>query len=97
MARNSDVPKSVRIRTGDGNEHRYGAIERAADYYDTNRSDAVANACNDVPRVMRALKSVLERDDLTLQQRREIAKEFDRETRGTNITVDLNVTVATED
>ena len=96
MAPNSDVPKSVRIRTGDGNEHRYDAIERAADYYDTNRSDAVAKACNDVPRVMRALQSVLQRDDLTLQQRREIANEFDREMRGAEISVDLAVSVDRE-
>jgi len=96
MARNSDVPKSVRIRTGEGNEHRYDAIERAADYYDINRSDAVAKACNDVPRVMRALQSVLERDDLTLQQRREIAEQFDREMRGVEISVGLDVDVDLE-
>ena len=97
MAQNNDVPKSVRIRTGDGNEHRYDAIERAADYYDTNRSDAVAKACNDVPRVMRALQSVLERDDLTLQQRREIAEQFDREMRGTEVSVNLNISISVED
>jgi hypothetical protein len=96
MARNSDVPKSVRIRTGEGNEHRYDAVERAADYYDTNRSDAVAKACNDVPRVMRALRSVLERDDLTLQQRCEIAEQFDREMRGVEISVGLDVDVDLE-
>lgn len=93
MAQKSDIPQSVRIRTGDGNEHRFDAIERAATYYDCNRSDAVARACNDVPRVMNALAAVLERDDLTLQQRREIAEQFDQVTRGAEISVDLDVDV----
>lgn len=44
MARR-DVPGSVRIHTDDGNEWRYDAIQAAADYYDCNRSDAVAYAC----------------------------------------------------
>jgi len=36
------IPQSVRIRTGDGNEYRYHAVEEAAAFYDCNRSDAVA-------------------------------------------------------
>lgn len=70
----SDTPGSVRIRTGEGNEYRFDAIERAADYYDCNRSDAVAFACEDVVDLVDAVRRVLDRDDLTLEQRREIAE-----------------------
>lgn len=97
MSQTDDVPKSVRIRTGEGNEHRYDAIQRAANFYDCNRSDAVAQACNDVPRVVEALQRVLVREDLTLQQRREIADEFDRVTRGVEIDVGLDVAVDVDD
>jgi len=72
MATN-DVPGSVRIRTDDGNEWRYDAIERAATFYDCNRSDAIAFACESIPELVDAIQDVLEREDLTHQQRREIA------------------------
>lgn len=96
MRDNADIPGSVRIRTDEENEHRFHAIERASEFYDCNRSDAVANACNDVPRVFAALQDVLERDDLTFQQRREIARRFDRELRGAEISVGLDVDVDRE-
>ncbi len=47
MARNQ-TPGSVRIRTDEGNEWRYDAIQKAANFYDCNRSNAVAFACEDV-------------------------------------------------
>jgi hypothetical protein len=72
MATN-DVPGSVRIRTDDGNEWRYDAIERAAAFYDCNRSDAIAFACDSVPELVHAIQDVLEREDLSHRQRREIA------------------------
>jgi hypothetical protein len=81
-----DTPNSVRIRTGDGNEHRYYAIEDAADFYDCNRSDAVARACDAVPAVARAVQKVLNRDDLTTEQKREIAETFS--TRGLSFEVE---------
>jgi hypothetical protein len=68
-----EIPKSVRVRTDDGNEYRYDAIEKAAGFYDCNRSDAIAYACEDVPSLVDAAQEVLERDDLTARQRREIA------------------------
>ena len=77
MASN-DVPQSVRIRTGEGNEYRFDAIQRAADLYDRNKSDAVACACDDIARLTDTLEDVLNRDDLTRQQQREIAERFDR-------------------
>lgn len=68
-----DAPGSVRIRTGEGNEWRYDAIERAADYHDCNRTDAVAYACEDVVQLVSAAREVLQREDLTEKQRREMA------------------------
>jgi len=73
MVRNEDIPGSVRIRTDEGNEWRYDEIQRAAEFYDCNRSDAVAFAAGDAVRLVQAARRVLERDDLTLRQRREIA------------------------
>jgi len=73
MARTDEIPGSIRIRTDDGNEWRFDEIERAAEWYDTNRSNAAAFACHDVTRMVSAAKKVLQRDDLTRKQRREIA------------------------
>ncbi|MCU4975945.1 hypothetical protein OB955_25030 [Halobacteria archaeon AArc-m2/3/4] len=73
MAQNTDVPGSIRIRTDDGNEWRYDAIQAAADYYDCNRSNAAAFACADIRDLVRNATRVLNREDLTLEQRREIA------------------------
>lgn len=78
MSRSDDVPGSVRIRTGEGNAWRYDALEKAADYYGCNRSDAAAYACDDVASVVTAAAAVLERDDLTQEQREEIAERFNR-------------------
>lgn len=73
MSRSDEIPGSIRIRTDENNQWRYDEIERAAEYYDCNRSNAAAFACHDVTRMAAAVKQVLERDDLTRQQRREIA------------------------
>ena len=42
------IPKSIRIRTADDNKYRYDAIETAAEFYDYNRSDAVAYARDNI-------------------------------------------------
>jgi hypothetical protein len=64
----------MRIRTDGDYDHRDDVIERAADYYDCNKTKAVVAACEDVPQLVAAARDVLDRDDLTLQQRREIAE-----------------------
>jgi hypothetical protein len=63
------------------------AIEGASEYYGVNKSDAIARACNDVPELVASVRAVLQRDDLTPQQKREMAEtvstsavEFDLET-----------------
>jgi hypothetical protein len=79
---------SLRIRF-DGNRYREDSIEKAADFYDMNKSDAVAYACEDVVEVLRAAERVLEREDLTFEQRREIAETFS--TRATSFEVGFDV------
>jgi hypothetical protein len=83
-----DVPASVRVRTGGDNRWRYWSIEEAAEWYGCNRSDAIAYACDDVVGIAAALEEVLDRDDLTREQRREIAKTFDEGTRGLSVDVE---------
>lgn len=90
MATN-DVPGSVRVRTDEGNEWRYDSIQKASDFYKCNRSDSVAFACEDVVRLCEAVETVLSRDDLTQQQRREIADEFSA--RGVSFSTDLDISV----
>ncbi|PGF13819.1 hypothetical protein CP556_22180 [Natrinema sp. CBA1119] len=64
----------MRIRTDGDYVYRRDAIERAAVFYDWNKTEAVVSACDDIPKFVQASRQVLERDDLTLEQRREIAK-----------------------
>ncbi|GGN96112.1 DUF7692 domain-containing protein [Haloarcula pellucida] len=71
-----EIPGSIRIQTGDGNEYRYYAVEEASEFYGCNRSDAVAYACDNVPALVKAIEDVLTRGDLTADQKREIAEEF---------------------
>jgi len=57
----------MRIRTDGDYAYRRDAIERAADFYDCNKTKAVVSACDDVPKFVQASRQVLERDDLTLE------------------------------
>jgi hypothetical protein len=41
---------SMRIRTDGDYAYRCDAIERAADFYDCNKTKAVVSACDDVPK-----------------------------------------------
>ncbi|MXV61286.1 hypothetical protein GS429_04245 [Natronorubrum sp. JWXQ-INN-674] len=87
----NETPGSVRIRTDDGNEWRFDAIQKAAAFYDCNRSNAVAFACEDVDELVSAARVVLERDDLTRKQRREIAETLS--TRAVSFDLESSVTV----
>jgi hypothetical protein len=88
-----DPPTQVSIRTDDGNAWRYNSIQRAADFYGVNRSDAVAFACEDVSSIAAAVQTVLEREDLTDKQCREIAERFDRAARGLSVSTERVVNV----
>ncbi|SEH14645.1 hypothetical protein SAMN04487967_1701 [Natronorubrum sediminis] len=81
----------MRIRTDGDYAHRMDAIERAARFYDCNKTKAVVSACDDVPHLIAAARQVLERDDLTHEQRQEIAETLS--TRVTTFEIEQSVTV----
>ena len=82
----------MRIRTDGDYAYRRDAIERTADFYDCNKTKAVVSAC-DVPKFVQAARQVLERDDLTLEQRREIAEPLS--TRAVTFDVETEAVVTT--
>lgn len=84
----------MRIRTDGEYEYRRESIERAAEFYDCNKTKAIVSACEDIPKLVAAIHRVLDREDLTLQQRREIADELS--TQAVSFDVEVNVT-ATRD
>ena len=88
------TPGSVRIRTDDGNEWRFDAIQKAARFYDCTRSNAVAFACEDIDSLVTAAQRVLERDDLTREQRQEIAETLS--TRAVRFDLETSVSVTTK-
>ncbi|SER90839.1 DUF7692 domain-containing protein [Natrinema salaciae] len=90
----NETPGSVRIRTDDGNEWRFNAIQKASRFYDCNRSNAIAFACNDVDALVSAARRVLERDDLTCEQRQEIAETLS--TRAVSFDLESSVSVTTK-
>jgi len=81
----------MRIRTDGDSAHREDVIERAADYYDCNKTKTVVAACENVPQLVTAARDVLGRDDLTRQQRREMAETLS--TRAVTFEVDSQTTV----
>lgn len=82
----------MRIRTDGDYGHREDFIDSASEYYGCNKTQAVLNACDDVTSIVAATARVLSRDDLTQQQREEMAAEFN-EARG----VEFDVEPATVD
>ncbi|AEH38425.1 DUF7692 domain-containing protein [Halopiger xanaduensis] len=81
----------MRIRTDSDYAYREDAIEQAADFYDCNKTKAVVSACEDVPHLVATARQVLERDDLTHEQRQEIAETLS--TRVTNFQIEKTVTI----
>jgi hypothetical protein len=65
---------SMRINTDGKFSHREETIERASAYLDCNKSAALLRSADAIPRIGDAIVDVLERDDLTRRQRREIAE-----------------------
>lgn len=85
----TSMADSLRIRF-DGNRHREDAIKQAAQFYDCNKSDAASRACEDVVKIISAAEQVLQRKDLTLEQRQEIADSLS--TGATTFDIDLRIT-----
>jgi len=66
--------RPMRIRTDGDYAYREDAIEDAAAFYDRNKTDSIVAACDDLPRLVAAVENLLEREDLTLAERRELAE-----------------------
>ena len=61
-----DVPSQVRIRTGDGNEHRYDTIQEAKAVFDEgNNTAAILAACRHARHDRRAKRKALDHPDMT--------------------------------
>lgn len=87
----SSPPANVQIRI-DGHEWRYHGIDRAQNLYDCNRSDAIAYACEDITQLVSRIEKVLNRDDLTRQQRRELADTLSTSSLSFEIDVEISAT-----
>ena len=81
----------MRIRTDGEKAYRRDAIERASRFYDCNKTTAVVSACEDVPELVRAARQVLERDDLTARQRREMADTLSTRAVSFDVQTDVDV------
>lgn len=66
----------MRIRTDGKYEHRETTIDEASEFWDYNKTAALLQSAELVPRWASALKQLLDRDDLTSAQKREIAALF---------------------
>lgn len=63
----------MRIRTDGRFAYREDDIEAAADWWDCNKTEALLRSAEAIRYIEPAIQDVLERDDLTARQRREIA------------------------
>ncbi|ELY99633.1 DUF7692 domain-containing protein [Natrialba aegyptia] len=84
----------MRIRADGDYAYRRDAIEHPADFDDCNKTKAVVNACDDVLHFVQAACQVLARDDLTLEQRQEIAETLS--TRVVDFEVETEIIVTTD-
>jgi len=66
----------MRIRTSGEYAYREDVIESVSEFYGRNKTESVLRASDDVPRLVRSAKQVLEREDLTHEQRMELADEL---------------------
>jgi hypothetical protein len=64
----------MRIREDGKHAHRTETIEQAADFWGCNKTRGVMLSADFAPRIDERIRQVLMRDDLTVQQKREIAE-----------------------
>lgn len=64
----------MRIRTDGRYEHRAETIARAAEFWDCNKTTALMKSVEFTRRMDANLQEILAREDLTLEQKREIAE-----------------------
>lgn len=83
------MPQRVAIRTDGKFAYREDTIEGVAGFYDCSQTRALLAAAEDVPRLAGGIERVLQRDDLTAQQRREMAETLS--TSSLSFSVDIEV------
>lgn len=83
------MAQRVAIRTDGKFAHREDTIEGVARFYDCSQTRALLAAAEDVPRLAQGIERVLQRDDLTAKQRREIAETLS--TLSLSFSVDVDV------
>ncbi|KAA9410966.1 hypothetical protein EGO51_14510 [Haloarcula hispanica] len=64
----------MRIREDGKHAHRTDTIEQAAEFWDCNKTKALMRSAEFSWRIDERIREVLARDDLTVQQKREIAE-----------------------
>jgi len=64
----------MRIREDGKHAHRSDTIEQAAEFWDCNKTTALMQSAEFSRRIDERIRTVLARDDLTVQQKREIAE-----------------------
>ena len=64
----------MRIRTDDDYEYRQDVIAEATEFYGRNKTESLLRSARDVPKLVEGIPDVLEREDLTHEQRVELAE-----------------------
>lgn len=64
----------MRIRTDGKHAHRTDTIEQAAEFWDCNKSVALLKAAEFSWRIDERIREALDREDLTVRQKRELAE-----------------------
>lgn len=64
----------MRIREDGKHAHRTDTIEQTAEFWDCNKTKALMRSAEFSWRIDERIREILSRDDLTVQQRREIAE-----------------------
>jgi hypothetical protein len=81
----------MRIRTDGDYAYRDDVIEQCSNFYGRNKTWSLLAAAEDVPQLVDGVREVLNRDDLTPQQKLEIAETFS--SKGVTVEIDESVTV----
>lgn len=85
------MAQRVAIRTDGKFAHREDTIEGVARFYDCSQTRALLAAAEDVLAIVDGVQEVLRREDLTLEQRREIAETLSTRTVEFDVVDELEV------
>ena len=89
----------MRIRTDGDYEYRQDVIDEATEFYGRNKTESLLRSARDIPKLVEGIQDVLKRDDLTHEQRVDLAEtlstrnfgfKFNLEGEGIVVTVDAN-------